>query len=287
MTADVKPGLHHAILATWGDVTLTPLDERALEALRRGEEIHRGLIADFIGDPRKSARSGLPVFSLGGGPGFLWGADYDDAGKGSLRSSAVDVGELETSQAAPGMPAAAVTRPHRPILSSYAPCLSINNSSCRNIDTALIDGAAQLTGIGAGGVGNFHMDDRCHHRVEGISGEITWSSDIQCQGAPYNSFTLNWTYSNPQATTASLPEGSLIVETHSNNYYGEMEITSKSDCITIQKVTANRDNCRVGTPEPNRALKFGDTLTIPYFCGKLLELNVATDRGSDVFTFDR
>jgi hypothetical protein len=32
MTADVKSGLPHAVLATWGDVTLTPLDEGALEA---------------------------------------------------------------------------------------------------------------------------------------------------------------------------------------------------------------------------------------------------------------
>jgi hypothetical protein len=51
----------HAMLGAWGAVTLNPLDDAAMAALRRGEEIHRGLIADFIGDARKSARIGLPV----------------------------------------------------------------------------------------------------------------------------------------------------------------------------------------------------------------------------------
>jgi hypothetical protein len=179
-----------------------------------------------------------------------------------------------------------MTRPTRPILSPDAPRLSINNNSCHNIDTVLIDGATQLTGIGAGDVGNFHMDDRCHHHVDGVSGEVKWSSDIQCQGNPYHSYDLNWIFSPQESASESLPDGALIVETHLNNYYGEIEITGKSDCRTIIKIVANRDNCKVGTPEPNRALKFGDTLSIPYFCSRLLELNVATDHGSNVFVFD-
>ena len=65
----------------WGAVTLTPLDEEAMDALRRGDPIHRGLIAEFIGDAHKSARVGLPVYSIGGGPGFLWGASFNGAGK--------------------------------------------------------------------------------------------------------------------------------------------------------------------------------------------------------------
>jgi len=94
LTADVKPGLPRAFLAAWGAVTLTPLDEAAMDSLRGGEQIHRGLIADFIGDARKSARIGLPVYSLGGGQGYLWGANFDDAGRGSLRLSAVDASEV-------------------------------------------------------------------------------------------------------------------------------------------------------------------------------------------------
>jgi hypothetical protein len=98
---------------------------------------------------------------------------------------------------------------------------------------------------------------------------------------------VNWVYSNSSSITTPLPEDSIIVETRSNNCYGELEITSKSDCITIERVIANRDNCKVANAEPNKVLKFGGTLTIPYFCSKLLELNLVTDQGSDVFTFER
>ena len=100
LNADPRPSVPHAVLAAWGAVTLTPLDEAAMEALRRGEEIHRGLIAEFIGDAHESARIGLPVFSIGGGPGYLWGASFDNAGRGSLRISAVDASALGSTQPA-------------------------------------------------------------------------------------------------------------------------------------------------------------------------------------------
>jgi hypothetical protein len=287
LTADAKPGLPHAVLAAWGEVTLTPLDEIALDALRRVETIHRGLIADFLGDARKSARSGLPVFSIGGGPGFLWGATFDDAGRGSLRNSAANVDELGSPQAATNAPIAPVSKLRPPILSPNAPSLAITNNSCRNIDTVLIDGAKQLEGIAAGSTGNFHMDGRCRHSVTGMSGVVTWSNDVKCEGIPYDNYSINWIYHNPESAATTIPDNSVIVETHSNNYYGQMEITSKADCIAITKIIANRENCRVANPEPNKVLKFGETLTVPYFCSKLLELNLSTDQGSSVFTFDR
>ena len=111
LNADSRPSVPHAVLAAWGAVTLTPLDEAAMDALRRGEEIHRGLIAEFIGDAHKSAQIGLPVYSIGGGPGYLWGASFDDAGKGSLRISAVDASALGSTQPAP--PVAAPSPPNR------------------------------------------------------------------------------------------------------------------------------------------------------------------------------
>ena len=75
--------------------------------------IHRGLVAEFIGDAHKSARIGLPVYSIGGGPGYLWGASFDDAGKGSLRISAVDATALGSSKSPPTIspPASSYTAP--------------------------------------------------------------------------------------------------------------------------------------------------------------------------------
>jgi hypothetical protein len=286
LTADVKPGLPHAILVAWGDVTLTPLDETALDALRRGEEIHRGLIADFLGDARKSARSGPPVFSLGGGPGFLWGASFDDAGNGSLRSSAVDDNEVGAVGNSSIVSVAPTNRPKPPIVSPYAPSLTINNNSCRSIATVLIDGATQLHGIGPGDAGQFHMDKRCSHTVQGVSEEIKWNADIRCEGLPYDNYTLNWMYTGPPVTSA-VPEESLIVETRSNDNYGQIQITSKLDCVTVQKLVANRGNCKVGEAEPDRVLKFGETVSIPYFCSTLIELNISTDQGDSTFNWEK
>jgi hypothetical protein len=114
LKAGPHPGLPHAVLAAWGSVTLTLLDEAAMDALRRNEPPHRGLIADFIGDPHKSAQVGLPVYSIGGGPGFLWGASYDDAGKGSLRISAVDASALGPTLPAPTVVVSGVQSPTTP-----------------------------------------------------------------------------------------------------------------------------------------------------------------------------
>jgi hypothetical protein len=71
-------------------VTLSELDQATMQALRNGDAIHRGVLADFLGDPRKSARAGLPVYSIGGGPGYIWNADYDDSGHGALRLTTCD-----------------------------------------------------------------------------------------------------------------------------------------------------------------------------------------------------
>ena len=86
-----------------------------MDALRRGEQIHRRLLADFIGDPPGSARRGLPVYSLGGGPGFLWNADYNGSGKGGLRITAVDPSAL--NPAAPPQP---VVPPPSPVPTNAA-----------------------------------------------------------------------------------------------------------------------------------------------------------------------
>ncbi|MGA2795339.1 MAG: hypothetical protein ABSE69_17790, partial [Roseiarcus sp.] len=196
LNADPRPDVPHAILATWGAVTLTPLDEATLDALRHGEQIHRGLLADFIGDARRSARLGLPVYSLGGGPGFLWGADFNEAGKGSLRITAVDAGALGPTEPAPPVAVAPSAPPPSPVLSPYAPKLAIINNSCRSITDVTIDGAHQVGGIGPGDTGNFHMDTRCFHIVHGTSYGTEWTTNIACQGVPYVNFTMTWIASN-------------------------------------------------------------------------------------------
>jgi hypothetical protein len=107
-------GARHAVLATWGQVTLSELDQATMQALRNGDPIHRGVLADFLGDPRKSARAGLPVYSIGGGPGYVWNADYDDSGRGALRLTTCDASQFSPGAggvAVAGGPAAASPDP--------------------------------------------------------------------------------------------------------------------------------------------------------------------------------
>lgn len=93
--ADARSG----ILVAWGAARLSPLDELSLSHLRAGEQIHRGLIVDFLGDAQASARQSLPVYVVGGGAGFLYSATTDPSGKGSLRMSAVNAAELPDTAA--------------------------------------------------------------------------------------------------------------------------------------------------------------------------------------------
>ena len=94
ITADLPAG-GHAVIAAWGAVTLTPLDASTLDALRRGAPVHSGLLVGALADSRAAARLGLPVYRFGGGAGFIWGAQYNSAGKGVLRVIAVDASALE------------------------------------------------------------------------------------------------------------------------------------------------------------------------------------------------
>jgi len=166
--------------------------------------------------------------------------------------------------------------------------LTINNHSCRNITEVKIDDVPQNNGIGPGDSGRFLMDDRCTHTVHGTSGIDTWNSAIQCKNdSPYENFTITWVATNHPPVENSLGNESLIVERISNNDLGQVQITSKTDCLAIERIDANRGNCKTNEPELPQVLKFGQTLTISYFCEKLLEFKITTDQGVGVFTFDR
>ena len=98
------------MIASWGDVTLTPLDQPTMEALSRGDTITAGLVIDFLADSAKSAREGLPVFHMGGGSGYIWAAKFDDSGKGRLRITAVNPSLLPEHPVEPA-PSPLVTDP--------------------------------------------------------------------------------------------------------------------------------------------------------------------------------
>ncbi len=92
----MHPGLPKGTLAVWGQVALQILEQESLNDLAVGKSIKDGLLVDFIGDFSRSAREGLPVYRISGGPGFIWVASYGETGQGTLRFCAVDASAYST-----------------------------------------------------------------------------------------------------------------------------------------------------------------------------------------------
>jgi predicted aspartyl protease len=89
-----RSGLPMGVIASWGNVSLVPLDDESIRLLANGEKTKSGFIVDFLGDFQRSAQQGLPIYLLSGGPGMIWDANVDAQGKGVLRISAVDTTKL-------------------------------------------------------------------------------------------------------------------------------------------------------------------------------------------------
>jgi hypothetical protein len=90
-----RAGFPTGILASWGKVELEPLDDDNIKALAEGRRLTtKGYFIDFIGDFNRSAKDGLPIYRLSGGPGFVWVASFDQKRRGTLRLTAVDASAL-------------------------------------------------------------------------------------------------------------------------------------------------------------------------------------------------
>jgi cell division septum initiation protein DivIVA len=85
-----RSGIADGLIAIWGKITLEQLDQESLKILADGKSPKKGLLIDFIGNFVRSAKEGLPIYRIDGGPGFIWGASFDRKGRGTLRLAAVD-----------------------------------------------------------------------------------------------------------------------------------------------------------------------------------------------------
>jgi hypothetical protein len=56
--------------------------------------VTKGILFDFLGNFGDSARKGFPIFQLGGAAGYVWGARFDENGKGALRMTAIDASQF-------------------------------------------------------------------------------------------------------------------------------------------------------------------------------------------------
>ena len=82
-----------AVIATWGKIRLEPLNAEALSALKSGKVSPQNLFVDHLGDLKRSAELGLPVYRILGEAGYLWSASSAN-GRGHLRFLAIDPSAL-------------------------------------------------------------------------------------------------------------------------------------------------------------------------------------------------
>ena len=86
-----RSGLPDGVIAVWGKITLEPLDQESIKTLADGKNPRKGFLIDYLRDFTRSAKQGLPIYRIDGGPGFIWAASFDQKGRGTLRVAAVDV----------------------------------------------------------------------------------------------------------------------------------------------------------------------------------------------------
>jgi hypothetical protein len=119
-------GLPDGVIATWGNVSLEPIDGQGLDLLAHDRNPNVGFFIDFLNDPTLSANKGVPVFRLGGdGAGYVWAATYDHTGKGKLRFLAIDTSALShpSNIATPGK---ATSPPNRDAKTDDVPVLGMD-----------------------------------------------------------------------------------------------------------------------------------------------------------------
>jgi len=94
-----RSGLPDGVIAVWGGVTLEPLDQESIKTLAAGKNPKKGFLIDYLRNFTRSAKEGLPIYRIDGGPGFIWAASFDQKGRGTLRLAAVNVSGFSPSPA--------------------------------------------------------------------------------------------------------------------------------------------------------------------------------------------
>ncbi len=106
-------GVPSNLIASWGAVSLQPLDAARRSELAAGTDDKSGILIDTIGSPQRSAQLGLPIYRLGGGAGYVWWASWNGRGRGALRMLAIDASRLPgaAAEAKPSAEPATIVAP--------------------------------------------------------------------------------------------------------------------------------------------------------------------------------
>jgi hypothetical protein len=103
-----------AVIAVWGNLQLVPIDANDRASWAMNQSPGNGIMVDYIGDLAKSAQTGLPIFRVMTGVGYVWTAS-NVGSRGHMRKFAMDADALSGAPMAqaPTGPMPAPTRGER------------------------------------------------------------------------------------------------------------------------------------------------------------------------------
>jgi len=168
ITIPHRAGLPDGIIALWGKTTLELLDHDSIKILAGGRSPKKGLLIDFISNFARSAKDGLPIYRIGGGPGLLWVASFDQKNRGTVRFAAVDASGLS------------------PLIPSQAPEVSVPKPKKKASATNLA-GLEQTTQNGSSPT----SEGKITH-LENISDAAAATSQLEADNAALNTISRRW-----------------------------------------------------------------------------------------------
>ena len=94
-----------SVIAVWGRTDLHPvkIDASARDQIKTDSDVGSGLMVDTIGNLVLSAKSGLPVYKIAGGAGYVYSASFDANGRGHRHYVAVDISRPAIEVFEPGL----------------------------------------------------------------------------------------------------------------------------------------------------------------------------------------
>jgi tetratricopeptide (TPR) repeat protein len=88
-----------AVIALWGQVKLDELHYAETSLVGEGKNPKVGILVDSVGDLKRSAESGLSIYRITGGRGYLYAASFDPRGRGHRHYVAIDPPQVAIAQA--------------------------------------------------------------------------------------------------------------------------------------------------------------------------------------------
>jgi hypothetical protein len=94
-----------SVIVRWGQIKLESIESDASDAVESGQDPRIGVLVDSLGDVQRSAKSGLDVYRIAGGTGFIYSASFDKNGRGHRQYIAANGNEVAIRQYQVDLPA--------------------------------------------------------------------------------------------------------------------------------------------------------------------------------------